>query len=188
MPQEHSIIFHLKNGNQQPLTDAYKLYRDEFVQWAVNRFHVRDDEAKDIFQDVMVVFYQNVTAGKLIELRSDLKTYLFSIGKYKLLNLQKKISRTVTFVNDELIKISVNPNQMNDEEEYNREVIQQNLKHLPEKDREVLRLYYEERADMKTIAEKLGYKNADVAKKKKYEAFKKLAVLVKKNLKLFMLV
>jgi hypothetical protein len=36
---------------------------------------------------------------------------------------------------------------------------------------------------MKTIANELGYKNADVAKKRKYEVFKKLAGLAKNNLK-----
>jgi hypothetical protein len=39
---------------------------------------------------------------------------------------------------------------------------------------------------MKSIAKEMGYKNADVAKKKKYECFKKLAQMVKKNLMMVM--
>jgi len=44
-------------------------------------------------------------------------------------------------------------------------------------------LYYMEEKDMRSIAEELGYKNADVAKKKKYEVFRKLCALVKPTLK-----
>jgi hypothetical protein len=47
-------------------------------------------------------------------------------------------------------------------------------------------MYYIEEKDMKTIAAELGYKNADVAKKRKYEVFRKLAGLVKNNLQLFL--
>ncbi len=188
MIAEQNILEQLAQGRQQPIADAYKLYRDEFVHWACNRFQVSEEEAKDIFQEVMVAFYQNAVSRKLTELTSDLKTYLFGIGKFKLINLQKKNNRTVTLSGDELIKLSVNPIEMNDENEYNKKVIQENLKHLSDKEQALLKLYYEEGMDMKTIAEKLGYKNADVAKKTKYEAFKKLAGLVKKNLKMFMLI
>ncbi|MBK6986715.1 MAG: hypothetical protein IPH32_19140 [Bacteroidetes bacterium] len=46
---------------------------------------------------------------------------------------------------------------------------------------ESIELYYFKELDMKSIAEEMGYKNADAAKEK-YECFKKLAVMVKKNL------
>ena len=76
---------------------------------------------------------------------------------------------------------------MNYQKEHNKKIVEDNLNKLPEKDREILKLYYMEGLDMKTIAERMGYKNSDVAKKKKYEVFKKLATLVKSSMKLFML-
>ena len=60
-----------------------------------------------------------------------------------------------------------------EEENHNKEMVRQHLSLLDEKSRRILELYYLEGKDMKTIAEEIGYKNADVAKKKKYEVMKK---------------
>ena len=40
--------------------------------------------------------------------------------------------------------------------------------------KEILEMYYEKGYDMESIASRIGYKNADVAKKKKYECLKSL--------------
>ena len=75
-----------------------------------------------------------------------------------------------------------------EEENHNKEMVRQHLSLLDEKSRRILELYYLEGKDMKTIAEEIGYKNADVAKKKKYEVMKKLASLVKDKLRMFIFV
>ena len=80
-----------------------------------------------------------------------------------------------------------NPFKMTHERDHNKKIVEEYLNKLPPKEQEILRLYYIDELDMKTIAKKMGYKNADVAKKKKYEVFKKLAVLVKNNLITFVL-
>jgi hypothetical protein len=45
--------------------------------------------------------------------------------------------------------------------------------------KEILEMYYEREYDMESIALKVGYKNANVAKKKKYECLKALEERIK---------
>ncbi|MFM9008450.1 MAG: hypothetical protein ACKORE_07715, partial [Bacteroidota bacterium] len=62
-------------------------------------------------------------------------------------------------------------------------LIRSGLNQLEQKERSLIELFYFNRLDMQTIASRLGYKNADVAKKRKYEVFQKLCTLVNGRLK-----
>jgi len=182
------IFQEIKKGNEDPLINLYKTYRDEFTMWANKNYNCDVEDAKDIFQDTILAFYNNVKSGQLIELKSELKTYLFAIGKFKIINFQKKQYRSVTFSEFDLLN-GKEPfeNLMKDkeEQEFIKDTVKKYLNEQCEDCKKVLELYYFKELDMKTIASEMGYKNADVAKKKKYECFKKLAEMVKKNLMVF---
>ncbi len=186
--KDSEILIEIKNGNRQALYGLYESYRNDFIQFAQQHYSYNKENAKDIFQESIIAFYENICDGKLTFLTCNIKTYLFSIGKYKLINDLKKTGRMVTYDEVEMINDQTNPFKIMDDNDYNKKIIQENLEQLTKKEREILKLYYEENRDMESIAKKLGYKNADVAKKQKYLALKKLAALVKKNLKLFSLV
>ena len=185
------MLSKIRQGNPEPLYKLYKLYRNEFIRWAVNNFSCSEDEAKDVFQETIIRFYNNVMSGKLTALSSDLKTYLWSIARFQLLNLIKSKERMVTFSSLDLINVSEpTDTSMNEaeEEKHNKILVQQHLSTLDEKSRQLIALYYLEEKDMKTIATTLGYKNADVAKKKKYEVMKKLAAVLNSKLKMLFLI
>lgn len=185
-----NIISEIQRGNQKPLYDLYRLYRNEFVRWGVHQYSCSEAEAKDVFQEVIIRFYQNIISGRLLELTSDTRTYLYAIGKYQFLNLIKKNYRTVTFSHHELINAANsidNSMEQSEEEKHNSEMVKQHLALLDDKSRRILEMYYLEGMNMEAIAKEVGYKNADVAKKKKYEIMKKLAGLVKGNLRMLLL-
>lgn len=174
------ILKEIKSGNFQPLYDIYRNYRNEFIHWAVHNYSCTEPEARDVFQETVIRFYQNSTSGKLQVLTSDLKTYLWAIGKYQLLNLIKYKNKTVTFSSPELINEidrTDSSGEESEQESRNKELVSRCLAFLDDKSRRVIELYYLEGKDMASIAEELGYKNADVAKKKKYEVMKKLIAL-----------
>lgn len=182
------IFSEIKKGNEEPLINLYKIHRDEFTVWASKNYNCDVEDARDIFQDTILAFYNNVKSGHLSELSSDIKTYLFAIGKFKIINFQKKQSRTVTFSDFDLLNGNEPfENLMKDkeEQEFIKDTVKKYLNEQCEDCKKVLELYYFKELDMKTIATEMGYKNADVAKKKKYECFKKLAEMVKKNLMVF---
>lgn len=180
-----NFIKEIKSGNDSALVELYRLYRNEFINWSYNNFHISSDDAKDVFQETIIAFYNNVKSDQLTELRSDVKTYIFAIGKFKTLTFLKKQNRSVTYSDFDVLKV-VEPteNTMEDkaEHEFIKTTVWKFLNEQCEDCKQVLELYYFKELDMKSIAKQMGYKNADVAKKKKYECFKKLAEMVKKNL------
>ena len=81
----HSLINNIRNRNgEEELRQIYKEYRTEFIMWAKKKFGASSDEARDVFQQVMVIFYENIMSGRLQVLNSDVKTYIYGIGKNKL--------------------------------------------------------------------------------------------------------
>jgi RNA polymerase sigma factor (sigma-70 family) len=157
------------------------LNRDEFIQWSAKNYSATSDQAKDAFQEAILDFHQNVIHGKLTELTSSLKTYLFQIGKHKLLNILKK-DRRMTY-NDALHMINHGEVDIFMEEEnkaYTQEQISRAIEQLPEDCQKVLNLFYFKEYDMETIAREMNYKNSDTAKSKKSVCMKKLISELKK--------
>jgi RNA polymerase sigma factor (sigma-70 family) len=182
MKNEKNIINLIKLGDEKPLLEIYKLYRNEFIKWSSKNFKANEEQAKDAFQESVLALHQNIISGKLIELETSLKTYLFQIGKHKIINLLKKESRIVTY-NDVLHVIK--SDELNDymEEEdkiYNQEQISKAIAKLPEDCQKLLKLHYFDEFDMESIARELNYKNADTAKSKKSICMKRLIEELKK--------
>lgn len=181
-------IQQIKNGDEDAFHELYRLHRDSFLDWVSFSYSISKEDSKDIYQETFLILWRNIHEGRLTELSSSIKTYIYSVGKHLAINFIKKYGRTVTSEPVELINLSYHPFEMADDREHNRKLIEENLSKLAEKDRKILELYYMDGKDMKTIAKEMGYKNADVAKKKKYEVFKKLATIVKSGLKTIILV
>ena len=79
----------LQSKGPEALDAIYLLYKDEFVNFC-RKFNISQDKILDIYQDSMIAFYENVVSGKLSEMSSTIKTYIFSIGKYSIYNMLKK--------------------------------------------------------------------------------------------------
>lgn len=72
-----------KEAGDTVLKKVYVNYRAPFVNFA-RKFQLSEDEILDIYQDAIIVLRENIQSGKIEELNSSIKTYLFSIGKYKI--------------------------------------------------------------------------------------------------------
>ena len=181
------IISRIKSGDEQSYFNLYKTHREAFINWASFNYNIAIEDIKDLYQETFIILWNNIREGKLTNLTADIKTYIFSIGKHLILNFIKKHSRSVTFEPSLLINESYKPFDMMHNNDHNRILLEAHLSKLDDKERRILELYYIEEKDMKTIASELGYKNSDVAKKRKYEVFRKLAGLVKNNLQFLVL-
>lgn len=175
------ILNKLRNGDESPLYDIYELYRNEFIVWSMSRYNCSEEQSKDAFQEAILDFHQNVISGQLVELSSTIKTYLFQIGKYKLINIQKKEARLTYNDTLQLIECGEVSQFMEDENKnYTQEQINNAISKLPEDCQKVLNLYYYKEFDMESIARELDYKNADTAKSKKSLCMKSLFNELKK--------
>ena len=87
---DSELFAQIKAGNESAVEIVYKLHRAKFTSWALSKFKVSSQDAEDVWQDTIIVFFENVKNGKLLVLNSKFGTYLFAIGKYILLNKLKK--------------------------------------------------------------------------------------------------
>jgi len=80
---DEQLITQLKQRDRNALKTVYTEYKTEFFKFS-SRYTTDNIVREDIFQDALIVLYENALAGKLDHLKSTLKTYLFSTGKFML--------------------------------------------------------------------------------------------------------
>ncbi len=160
----------------------YTEHRSAFVKWAQQHYQVREDEARDAFQEAVIVLYRKAQTDDLSRLDCSLRTYLFAVGRNQLLT-RMRVLRRQEDLHEEFHGIpdeALATNGMDEQEkEATAELVRQRLAELKPDDRRVLELYYLEGKDMDAVAEALGLKNRNVAKKKKHFALQRLIALVR---------
>ncbi len=158
----------------------YLRYRSSFLAWSAKRFGLSKDEALDVYQEAIIAFTRNVRTGRFDPSASEPSTYLFAIGRNQALNVLRDRKGQVAH-QQSILHIAHPPeSEQRHDEEYTTHLISAGMRTLSEKEQEILRLYYVEDRSMTEISVAMGYNNADVAKKMKYVAFRKLAALITK--------
>ncbi len=176
---EQLVIEKIRNGDKKELELIYKTYRGEFISWLCGRFKCPEEEAREIYQVTILTFYNNIMGGKLTKLNSSIKTYLFAIGKYKMLE-QYKATQKYSHNMD----LAIADEDYEEEDTYERSLqeVEKCLDKLGEPAKTLLELYYYHGYSMEKIAEILHYKNAKTAKNLKYKSLLKLKKIFKEAL------
>ncbi len=170
-------ISQIRKNESEAFERIYILYRDEFCLWLRKRTALTLEESKEIYQLSMVILYENIRDGKLTNLTSTLKTYLFSIGLNKARDFKK--SREKYNANLDPLNLQLFTEDVSQEElEGKFQVIEKCLEQLGRPCKEILIDFYYFKFNMKDIAQRFGYKNPDSAKNQKAKCIKKLKVLV----------
>jgi RNA polymerase sigma factor (sigma-70 family) len=137
-----SIIRSLSEGNMKVLDQLYDTYRDDFLRWAGQRFHVKNrDDLLDAWHDTMIMFYEQVRDKKLTQLTCEVKTYLFTIGYRRLIKLHKKnekidLVEDINANND--IDESINVLELEEINEQKEKLLMTAIQELPSKTRQIL--------------------------------------------------
>ena len=159
MVKDQEILAQIRSGRYECLDELYRRFRAEFVIWAERRYSCSEADALDAFQDAVIIFYKNVVSGKLAVLSSSLKTYLFAIGKHRVLKLGHQSRREITTDWDEApepvdhLDLGI---YQTIENEHQRKLVAGGLAQLGEKCREILRLFYYHRYPIESIQSTLG--------------------------------
>jgi len=168
--KDSEVLARIHRGDEAALDFLYKKYYRMMTKMVITNSGT-EEEAKDIFQDALIVFWKKVIGGNLV-LTSKISTYIYSIC----LNLWRK----------ELDRKSRHSNEQKDDVEYidiDREerikIVRECINELGDICRRILMYYYFDGLSMSDIAEKIGYATTDTAKTKKYKCKKKLDALVK---------
>lgn len=172
-----SLLESVAQGDFKAFEEAYLSYRDEFIVWANKNYYCDFEESRDIYQATVIQFYENVRSGRLTQLTSDLKTYLFAIGKNKIREQRESGKRFREMQNQ------YEPEEGEDKEE--REVLyekaEEALDRLGDPCKRLLELYYYYKKSLAEIAETLAYKNTDTVKNLKYKCLGRLRKAYRQN-------
>ena len=178
------LITQLKQQNRNALKNIYLDYKTAFFKFMAP-YNAETLVLEDIFQDALIVLYENAQAGKLDTLKSTVKTYLFGVGKFMLFKYfrdhTKEIPSEETYIFDRYDQ-AVIEDVYEDEglNEYQAKLVT-NFKKLGDKCRQILELFYVQGMKLDEITQTQGYENKDVAKSQKSRCLKSLKQLIEKN-------
>lgn len=170
---DEAIIEGIRHSDERALAHLYKLYFPMISHFILSNSGT-DDEAKDIYQEGVIVFYEKIKDNSL-ELSCQIKTYLYSVCRRLWLKRLAEKGRFVTKLDDTDSFIPVDGDtQHHEEQERQFGVMGDALAQLGEPCRSLIEDYYIRTQSMQDITAKFGYTNTDTAKNQKYKCLQRL--------------
>ena len=165
-----------KEQRDRALGTIYKHNKEKVCSFVLSNSG-SEEEAKDVFQEAVIAFYENVRDGKF-KGESAISTYLYSITRFKWLNqIKKNTVRKGHHENIDQDQFTESPLAILIEGEKKAGVLDV-LAQLGTSCKELLieNLYHN--ASMKEIAEKGLYSSEQIVRNKKYKCLQKLKELI----------
>lgn len=168
--KDSEILDRIANGDEQALDYLYKKYYRMMVNMVVKN-NGTEVEAKDIYQEALIVFWQKVSSGQLV-LTSKISTYLYSICQNQ---WRKELEHRGRYSHE---RVDGEEYQSHESQE-RRKIVMKCMAELGETCRKVLTYYYFDGLNMTEIAKRMNFANTDTVKTKKYKCKKRLDSLIR---------
>lgn len=178
---DDDLLIGLATGSDVALTQLYRRYFPMVLHLVINNSG-SDDDAKDIYQETLVVLYEKVSTDSL-SLNCQLKTYIYSVSKRLWLKQLSKRGRqgiglngggSEYFLENELAAPVDEDLAVHEARDQQFDLMANSLEKLGEPCRTLLEDFYIRHLSMQQITEKFGYTNADNAKTQKYKCLTRL--------------
>ncbi|MBD1428904.1 sigma-70 family RNA polymerase sigma factor [Sphingobacterium sp. DN04309] len=169
------IIEGIAQGDNRFIYRIYKSFYPSIAHMIVNN-NGTDEEAKDIFQEAVMVLYDKITQNKF-ELNSKLSTFLYAVSRrlwLKQLSRKGHTSNTSDISDFEDILHVEEDIQQHQEVENKFDQMNEAMNQLGEPCKTLLKDFYIKNLSMQDITEKFGYTNSDNAKTQKYKCLQRL--------------
>ena len=169
----------METENPRPLTRQellITLYEEAFPSVAsfIKKMGGNLEDAKDIFQDALIIFYEKVTEQQTV-IQVDDRAYLTGICKhlwYKKFRQEKKVFQSQVL--PELKRTEEQESILSDR-------ILKLMEHSGKKCMELLQSFYFEKRSMKEIAQLFGFSGERSATAQKFKCLEKLRSTIKDN-------
>ncbi len=154
-----------------------EIYRKNFG--AIQAYIIKNsgfaDDARDVFQEAIVVLFENVQSDSF-ELTCSIKTYLYSVSRrlwLKKVQKEKRLYASSMDVLEDTVSVEedLEKHEKRDEEMM---IMDHALKKIGEPCKSLLEAFYIQKKSMPEIADSFGYTNADNAKTQKYKCMMRL--------------
>lgn len=173
--QELGLLKRLARNDKRSVEEIYKHNYNLIQTLIVNNSGTADD-AKDIFQEAMVVLYEKARSGSF-ELNCQIRTYLYAVAKRLWLKRLQQSNRFVTDWggDDGMSAVSAEEDLTEHEgKDAEYEMMHQSINKLGEPCKSILEAFYFQKKSMQDIAESFGYTNSENAKTQKYKCLMRL--------------
>lgn len=158
----------VKKGDKSVFKTFYITQKNPFLAWAYKQFGYTQAELEDLYQQSMLILYENITSGKLDNLSSQIKTYLYGISKNLVATRQKK--ERVMQNHQEKLSEHLNTQAQateTEEEKFLKNLVKELMPLMKDPCGRILECFYFEGRSMDNIAQLLNYKNKEVVKAQK---------------------
>lgn len=171
--QEKDLLARLAQNDKEAVETIYKQHYN-MVQTLVINNSGSSDDARDVFQEALIVLYEKVKTGTF-ELNCLLKTYIYSVARRlwlkRLSQLQKFVPEAQNL--DEAVQVD-DQIEVHEQKNADFQMMERAMQHLGEPCKGLLEAYYLQKKNMVEIADIFGYTNADNAKNQKYKCLLRL--------------
>lgn len=183
-PGDEKIIELIRSRDAEMEAGIRMLYQHyySFLKTFIVTNHGTEQDAEDIFQDVIIAFVNSVRSNKFRG-ESSIKTFLFALNRNLWLNELKKNNRKTIREENYGKQFPESENDPSTAIEFRQthEQLMRIMTEIGETCKKLLLLYYFENRSMNEIARSLNYENEQVARSKKFKCLKKMEQLVHDN-------
>ncbi len=170
---ERILLQGLARNDKKAVETIYKENYSTVQSLIINNNGTADD-AKDIFQEAMIVLYEKARSGNF-ELSCLIRTYLYSVSRRLWLKRLQQVSRFSGEIGGPEAVVQVE----DDIEEHTRRdeefhMMEKAILSLGEPCKSLLEAFYLQKKNMQEIAVSFGYTNAENAKTQKYKCLMRL--------------
>ena len=170
---EIALLEGLAQNKRQAIETIYKQHYN-MVQALIINNNGSSDDARDIFQETMIVLYEKARSG-VFELNCQLKTFIYSVARRlwlkRLHQLQKFTSEVPVLENIIQIEEDI---ESHEKQHLEFHMMDKALVRLGEPCKSLIEAFYLQKKNMTEIAGNFGYTNADNAKNQKYKCLMRL--------------
>ena len=172
---EQLLLQGLAKNDKKAIETIYK-ENYNLVQALVINNSGNSEDAKDIFQEAMIVLYEKVQSGTF-ELNCQIKTFVYSVSRrlwLKRLMLQSRFQ--LSDGHEDSVSVD---EEMEEHEKRNTEftMMEKAMHGLGEPCKSLLEAFYLQKKSMQEIAGSFGYTNPENAKNQKYKCLMRLKKL-----------
>ena len=174
--QEKQLLEGLAANDRQVIE---AIYRDNYpmVQAFILNNSGDSDEARDIFQEAMIVLFEKAKSGSF-ELNCQLKTYMYSVCRRLWLKRLQQLQRYGSLIENVEETVMVDEDlELHEKHNADFVLMETTMSKIGEPCKSLLDAYYIQKKNMQEIAADFGYTNADNAKTQKYKCLLRLKKL-----------
>jgi len=170
---EKELLEGLARSDRKAVETIYK-ENYNMVQALIINNNGSADDAKDVFQEAMIVLYEKVRSENF-ELSCQIRTYVYSVSRRLWLKRLQQINRYQPDMEGAGETVAVEEElEVHERLDTEFALIEKGLSSLGEPCKSLLEAYYLQKRSMSEIAAAFGYTNADNAKTQKYKCLMRL--------------